>query len=61
MAAIDAALASGQDVVDAALATREAELAERGEFTYVLIPHEVHKPMLEYKHPKNTTLEDDDL
>ena len=61
MAAIDAALASGKDVVDAALATREAELAERGEYTYVLIPHEAHKPMLEYKHPKNTTLEDDDL
>ena len=37
MAAIDAALASGQDVVDAALATREAELAERGEFTLSLI------------------------
>ena len=33
----------------------------RGEFTYVLIPHEAHKPMVEYKHPKNTTLEDDDL
>ena len=46
MAAIDAALASGKDVVDASIAAREAELAERGEFTYVLIPHEAHLSLI---------------
>lgn len=56
-----AAAVDHQDVVDVALATRQAELAARGEYTYVLIPHEAHKPMQEFKHPCNTTLEDDDL
>ena len=61
MAAIDAALASGQGRRRRRLGDERSRARGRGEFTHVLIPHEAHKPMVEYKHPKNTTLEDDDL